>query len=398
MNPLHARAAALFSSDFVHLLSLSCSHSSLLVHVKLLRIVLSDLHLVTGSLPGAVDPFEDFFHDERFEELLEHYSKDESTEVELILNGDIFDLLKVRLEGSWPIEVTDEMATEKLRRCLDGHPIFVRALKRFMAHPGHRMTYLPGNHDLDMWFEGPQNLLRRYVAPGDAGRRVRFITKSDTYYLPEGIQIRHGHQFERIHRVDYDDLTITKPDGRIVLKFPWGSLWIMEVMNPLKEHRSHIDRIQPLGRFMWASVILDPGFIIRFFWHSTWYFLKHRVFHLQAWVDRIRSIPRLVREELFELTDGYDEQAIRSLNRTRGAHTLIVGHSHGPRCIHLPNGKLLVNTGTWVKMINLDLKHIGQDSGLTYALISYDSEGKPETKLMRWLGRGEPCEEVRHAD
>lgn len=366
--------------------------------VKLYRIVLSDLHLVTGSRPGKLDPFEDFFHDERFEELLAHYGEDPDAEVEIILNGDIFDLLKVRIQGKWPIEVTDEVATEKLRMCLDGHPVFVRALKRFLDNPRHRVTYLPGNHDLDMWFTGPQDLLRRYIAPGDAGERVHFVTNGDTYYLPEGIQVRHGHQFERIHRVDYADMTVKKPDGRVLLKFPWGSLWIMEVMNPLKEHRSHIDRIQPLGRFMWASFFLDPGFVFRFFYHSTWYFLKHRVFHLQAWLDRIRSIPRLVREELFELTDGYDEQAIRALNRMRGAHTLIVGHSHGPRFIQLPNGKTLVNTGTWVKMINLDLKYLGQDSGLTYALIDYDDVGKPRTRLMRWLGQSAPCEMVPHAD
>ncbi|MEM6959672.1 MAG: metallophosphoesterase [Myxococcota bacterium] len=366
--------------------------------MKLLRLVLSDLHLVTGSRPGQLDPFEDFFHDDRFAELLAHYSQDDEAEVELILNGDIFDLLKVRIEGKWPIEVTDEIATEKLRLCLEGHPVFVRALKRFLDNPRHRITYLPGNHDLDMWFEGPQELFRRYIAPGEAAERVRFVTNGDTYYLPEGIQIRHGHQFERIHRVDYSDMVIEKPDGRTILRFPWGSLWILEVMNPLKEFRSHIDRIQPLGRFMWASVFLDPVFVFRFFYHSTWYFLKHRVFHLQAWVDRIRSIPRLVREELFELTDGYDEQAARALNRIRGAHTLIVGHSHGPRFLQLPSGKTLVNTGTWVKMINLDLKYLGQDSGLTYALIDYNDDGKPRTQLMRWLGHSEPLEVVPFAD
>ena len=46
-----------------------------------------------------------------------------------------------------------------------------------------------------------------------------------------------------------------------------------------------------------------------------------------------------------------------------------------------------MNTGTWVKMINLDLQYLGQDSGLTYAVIGYDDNGKPETTLMRWQGR-----------
>jgi len=75
-----------------------------------------------------------------------------------------------------------------------------------------------------------------------------------------------------------------------------------------------------------------------------------------------------------------------------------VGHSHGPRFLQLPNDRILVNTGTWVKMINLDLQYLGQDSGLTYAFISYDDNGKPETTLMRWQGAHEACEAIPYAD
>ncbi len=367
--------------------------------MKLLRLVLSDLHLATGTRRGELNPLEDFFHDDRFADFLQHYD-DESgdrVEVELILNGDIFDLLKVKIDDVWPTEVTDEVAAEKLRQCLDGHPRFVRALREFLQKPTRRITYLPGNHDLDMCMSGPQELLRRYISP-DHPERVRFITNSDTYYLPEGIQIRHGHQFERIHRVDYRELTRKRRDGKEVLALPWGSLWILEVMNPLKETHSHVDRIQPLGRFMLGSLVFDPTFVFRFLWHSTVYFLKHRVFKIEAWRDRIAYIPQLLREEIFELADGYDERASRALARMRGAHTLIVGHSHGPRYLQLPKGKLLVNTGTWVKMINLDLQHLGQDSGLTYAVIDYDDGGKARTTLMRWFGNQRTSEVVPYAD
>ncbi|MBX3247112.1 MAG: metallophosphoesterase [Myxococcales bacterium] len=367
--------------------------------MKLLRLVISDLHLGSGSRPGELNPYEDFFHDDRFAELISHYlaktGVDES--IELILNGDIFDLLKIRIGGVWPVEITDAIATEKLRQCLDGHPVAVRALKDFMARPHNRITYLPGNHDLDMWFPGPQELLRRYIAP-EAADRVRFVTQTDTYYLPDGIQIRHGHQLERIHKVDYRNMTHTLPDGREILSLPWGSIWILEVMNPMKTFRSHIDRIQPLGRFMIASLFLDPAFVIRFLWLSTKNFLRHRVFKISAWRDRIRKVPELLRDEVISLTGGYDEHAIRELTRMRGAHTLIIGHSHGPRYLQLPNGKTLVNTGTWVKMINLDLHHLGQDSGLTYAVIDYDDEGKPRTRLMRWFGSRKPYEVVPYAD
>jgi UDP-2,3-diacylglucosamine pyrophosphatase LpxH len=366
--------------------------------MKLLRIVLSDLHLGTGQRRGELNPFEDFFHDDRFAELLAHYDRVAGdAELELILNGDIFDLLKVKIAGVWPTEITDEIATEKLRQCLEGHPRFVHALREFLSRPNRRITYLPGNHDLDMLFAGAQELFRRYVAPGAASERLRFVTSSDTYYLPEGIQVRHGHQLERIHRIDYDRPMHKRRDGTEVLTLPWGSLWILEVMNPAKEERHHVDRIQPLSRFLIGGFVFDTRFVLRFLWRTSVYFLRWRVFTFRAWRERLRMLPQRLREEVISL-GGYDEAAVRALRKMRGVHTLIVGHSHGPRYRALPGNKLLVNTGTWMKMINLDIQYLGQDSGLTYAVIEYSDEGRPHTSLMRWRGKQSECETVPYAD
>lgn len=364
-----------------------------------LRLVLSDLHLSTGARPGSRNALEDFFHDEPFEELLAHYQgRGGARGVELILNGDIFDLLKVRIDGVWPTEITGEIAAEKLRLCLEGHPRFTSALKAFLGNPRNRLTYLPGNHDLELLMPEAQALFLRYVAPGDIGERVQFITHSDTYHLAEGIQVRHGHQFERIHRIDYANPLHRGRGGAPILTIPWGSLWIIEVMNPLKETHPFIDRVQPFARLMLGSLFFDPKLLLRFFWHSTFHFFRHRVFRIRSWWQGLLALPRLIREELFDLTGGFDDRVKRVLNRTRGVHTLVVGHSHGPRYVQLDSGKLLVNTGTWVKMINLDLQHLGQDSGLTYALIEHDAEGQPTTRLLRWLGQREPHEVIPYLE
>lgn len=365
--------------------------------MKLLRLIVSDLHLGTGARPGELNPFEDFFSDDRFVELLSHYDGlVRDGEVELILNGDIFDLLKVKIDDKWPTEITGQVAAQKLQQCLEGHPRWVRGLRDFLAKPGRRVVYLPGNHDLDMWFHEPQELFRRYVAPS-AAEKVRFVTATDTYHLPEGIQIRHGHQLERIHRVDYNSMTRTLRDGREILDLPWGSLWILEVMNPAKQERSHVDRIQPLSRFLWLGLVLDTRFALRFIWLSWSYFLRRRLFALRAWRERLRKLPELLREEVFSLA-SFDDLATRALQKVRGVHTLIVGHSHSPRLRALTSGKILVNTGTWMRMINLDLRYLGQDSGLTYAIIEYPDEGKPRTSLLRWRGQPPLTEEIAYAD
>lgn len=367
--------------------------------MKLLRIVLSDLHLGTGIRKGELNPFEDFVYDEHFAELVAHYDAQAGgrAEVELILNGDIFDLLKVKVEGVWPTEITPDIATEKLRQCLEGHPRFVLALRRFLAKPHRRIVYLPGNHDLDMWLSAPQELFRRYVAPGRLGERVHFITNSDTYYLPEGIQVRHGHQLEHIHRVDYTEMTRKRRDGSEILDLPWGSLWILDVLNPAKGERSHIDRIHPFRRFILGSLLFDTWFALRFVFKSVLHYLRHRLFTIHAWNQRLRRLPSMLRDEIFAI-GGFDEAATRALQRVRGVHTLIVGHSHAPRFRSLPDGKVLINTGTWMNMINLDLQHLGQNAGLTYALIEYGDDGRPRTSLMRWNGSRPACETIPYAD
>jgi UDP-2,3-diacylglucosamine pyrophosphatase LpxH len=367
--------------------------------VKLIRLVLSDLHLGTGVPEGALNPLEDFFYDERFAELMEHYDRKcgEATAIEVILNGDIFDLLKVQIDGEWPTEITAEIAERKLKQCLDGHPRFVGALRTLLAKPNRRCVYLPGNHDLDMWFAAPQELFRRYVAPGEAAERVRFITTSDTYHLPEGIQIRHGHQLEHIHRVDYRRMTRKRKDGTEVLDLPWGSLWILEVLNPAKLIKQHIDRVQPFTRFILGGLVFEPRFTLGFLLHCTTHWLRHRIFTIRAWAERIRHLPSAFVQEIVGIGD-YDAQVTRALSRLRGVHTLIVGHSHAPRVRSLPHGKLMINTGTWMDMINLDLRYLGQTSGLTYALIEYNDAGKPQTSLMRWHGSPPPMERVPYAD
>lgn len=365
--------------------------------MQLIRLVLSDLHLGTGVRRGELNPFEDFRHDDEFADLLAYYDQKVGPEgeLELIFNGDIFDLLKVKVDGRWPTEITDEIATEKLRQCLDGHPRFVNAIRELLAKPGRRLVVLPGNHDLDLVFSGPQELFRRYVSPDRT--RVRFITSTDTYHLPEGIQIRHGHQLERIHRVDYSRLFAKRRDGREVLDLPWGSLWILEVMNPAKEARSYVDRIQPLFRFLLGAFVFDTRFVLRFLWHSTLYFLRRRVFDIGAWIERVRRIPQMLREDIIAL-GGFDEAVHRELRKLRGVRCLIVGHSHGPRYLQLPGGKLLVNTGTWMKMINLDVRHLGQDSGLTFCTVDYSEESEPRVSLLRWHGPRKPFEVIPYAD
>jgi len=354
--------------------------------MKLIRIVLSDTHLGTGRRRGTFNPMEDFHEDDRLAELVEYYSTGpfEDYEVELILNGDIFDLMKVEVNGTWPIEVTEALAVEKLRRCLEGHPRVVAAWRRFLERRGKRITYIPGNHDPELYLPAVQRLFIAYVDPQDTGK-VHFVATSDAYSLPEGIQIRHGHQFEAIHRFNLKQPLVPSRRGEPILELPWGSRWCMEVLFPAKRHRVHIDRMMPFRRFLLSSLLFDFRFTLWFWIRTSIHFLRYRMKTVRGFWARLRATPAVLKEEILAIAD-LDTAAIQTLRRLRGVHTLIVGHSHVPRVRTVDGGKLYINTGSWVRMINLDLDHLGREDGLTYALVEYDADGEPQTSLLRWQG------------
>ena len=88
--------------------------------------------------------------------------------------------------------------------------------------------------------------------------------------------------------------------------------------------------MQPLSRFLLAALLFDTRFVLQFLWRTSVYFLRRRVFSVGAWRERLRWLPKLLREEVVAL-GGYDEAAVRALKKLRGVQYLIVGHSHGPR-------------------------------------------------------------------
>lgn len=177
-------------------------------------LVLSDLHLGTGHQRGRVNIYDDFKEDDRLTQLLERY-----TGSHLVLNGDIFDLLKVPVMGQFPDEISPRLAGIKLFKCLKGHPKVIDALGKFLQHERSQITYLPGNHDMELIFPGPQALFTRFVTGQESHPKVRFITERSHFEL-DGVQFHHGHQFEALHAFDWGQLTLKSTNQEQVLNLP----------------------------------------------------------------------------------------------------------------------------------------------------------------------------------
>lgn len=359
------------------------------------KIVVSDLHLGAGTRPGEENPYEDFYQDERFEELLMHYSEGLFAEmpVELIINGDFLDLLKVPYKGQFVTEVTEEIALEKVRRCIRGHKKVFDALSSFVSKPNHKVTYIAGNHDLDIAFEKVQALIRARLGLDDNSDAVKFVVEEQFYRLPSGIVVTHGHEFEEMNRIEPRTPLIEREDGTKIVNMPWGSKFFANVIAPAKAERRIIDLVQPLSSFILWGLFFDMRFTLGMLWRIILFFLRTRVKTIYERELNVTKTLQILGEE-FAFYSNLERRASALLRESQDIRVLIVGHSHNPRFRRYPRGKIYVNSGTWVQRVSLDLNNLGTSTILTYVECTYFQGRPPTVRLLRWRGKMRTMEEV----
>lgn len=208
-------------------------------------VVISDLHIGLGKNPrtGRYYALEAFFYDDDFERFCRYICADaaaRNVRFRLILNGDVFDLLRVepfdnrvrkRLRTRRVFAAqTPQTAARTVVRIMAGHPGFVRGLAHVLQHADD-VVLLPGNHDLEIQWPSVQAQIRRVLIgqvrqmAGDAAaeaaeRRLHF--RPWFYYEPGRIWIEHGCQYDpensfryllrggcdrmpsSVHRAEYD--------------------------------------------------------------------------------------------------------------------------------------------------------------------------------------------------
>mgnify|MGYP002640396972 CR=1 FL=1 len=365
----------------------------------MLKLVISDLHISGGTPSGSFSPYEDFHYDEELAEFLEFYSTGEYFDmpVELILNGDILDPLKVDINGTFPDRITNAIAVQKVGRCLDGHPLVVQALRQFIRRPGKSITYIMGNHDLEIAFLSVQELIRSVIAGPDHTRLIEFRVFSPFYDLPGGIRVTHGNQFEALNRVDLKRLFMTRGFAEPVLNLPWGSIFLLKVLLPIKNQRPYINLVHPFGRYYWLAVVSDSQVAIPAGLRAAYYFTKTRFIEARQRAASFRETFRILREEAV-VTPDLEEFAFALMDNNPSLTGVIMGHSHQARIRRYgKRGAMYVNTGTWTKLINLNLSDLGVHTRFTYAMVDYrGGTGEPRLGLYRWFGSQRPYSELRY--
>jgi UDP-2,3-diacylglucosamine pyrophosphatase LpxH len=372
-----------------------CSRGTLVEckSVKLI-LVLSDLHIGTGHRKGQLNVFDDFREDGRFEQLLRRYTTGahEKAEVDLVLNGDIYDLLKVPVNGVFPELITERLAVMKIEQCVKGHPRLIKAMSAFLANGKNRITYQPGNHDMEFFFPRVQRLFCRAITGEDTHPRVRFISEEPSFTLEGGVQFHHGHQFEAVHAVDMKKLFLTRGVPEPVLNLPWGSLFILQVINKLTTERPYLDKVYPFWPMIAGGLMFDTRFTAKLLAHTVYYYAKARL-NPVWWQKRpFEKLGKFLRQDV-RFFDHLDNYASRLL-RDPAVNAIFMGHTHNEMVRTYPRGKVYVNTGTWMPMVNLQLANFGHHQSLHYGFVKYLPDGKPRASLMRWHGKRPISEEV----
>ncbi len=227
-------------------------------------VVLSDLHLGEGLVepPARYSVMEEFFADGAFARLLDFLQQryaGRPEELELVLNGDVFDFLAVgrvpdakeaerrgfavdAAELRFGLNPGVAKSVYKLDVILSGHPLFMAALARFVG-AGHTVRILRGNHDVELYFKEVRQRLRRHLArlaggpsEQEARQRVRF---HQWFYLQPGrLYVEHGNQYEPSNSIRYPLRPVMRWGRRKqreqILDYPLGSLFVRYFYNRVR--------------------------------------------------------------------------------------------------------------------------------------------------------------------
>jgi len=348
---------------------------------KKIKLVVSDLHLGLGRLldDGRSNHLEEFYFDDKFNEFIEYYTKGKYSEyeVEIVLNGDIFNFIQVDYKGHYLTVITEDISLEKFKNIVAGHKIFFETLKNFAKNPKNSITYIVGNHDQGMLWPRVRNYFDQVLET-----KVKY--KNIVYYF-DGVHIEHGHMHEAANRLDPRKFYLKKNLPEPILNLPFGSYFFLEFVLKIKQKHPHVDKVRPFNKMLKWALINETLFTIKGFCKLIWYFVYSLFFRVNDRGWTFQNLVQIILESAIfpDLSDS-----AKNILKDDRVHTVIFGHTHVYHYRQFGNGKEYFNTGTWTDLTSLDITSLGKITKLTYVLIEYseDENVVPRGCLKEWRG------------
>jgi UDP-2,3-diacylglucosamine pyrophosphatase LpxH len=165
--------------------------------MRTIKLIVSDLHVASG------DTMQDGFGERKqaaLEGLLSAAGGSagsplgEADDVELIINGDCFDFVMVKPHDTGGV-MDAGLAVEKLRKVTAAHGPFFMTLHRFVRQPGRHITFMTGNHDIELCFAEVRAGILEAMGMQQDDEWVYFCPTRSYRPLPD-VYIEHGNAFD----------------------------------------------------------------------------------------------------------------------------------------------------------------------------------------------------------
>ncbi len=171
-------------------------------------------------------------------------SQDDS--IEIVINGDCFDFLVTTPYDFYGV-IDVKTALEKLEKIIAAHDAFFSVLRSFLSTTGHTLTFLTGNHDIELCFAEVRERICLALLGTPMDERVRF--SSTRFYQPApDIYIEHGNHYDFWNHAiaglwSDDGQPLTRTPARITL--PPGSRYLQHAAHHLSRRYPYFDHLEP---------------------------------------------------------------------------------------------------------------------------------------------------------
>jgi len=209
-------------------------------------VVLSDLHMGYGrDASGNWLASEDFRWTDELELFLATLQSDSDVSTDLVLNGDVFDLVQSG-DGACSYEDEDLGCSEdevlaRLERVLAAHAREIEAFGIFARTVENRVVLVPGDHDAGLLLT---NVGRRAVEAFQAPGRVE-LAREGFWRSSDGlIHVEHGHQMEmRAEQFEGWPRPVVSRRGLQHLARPWGEQVVQPLFDDLESRFPVVDNL-----------------------------------------------------------------------------------------------------------------------------------------------------------
>ncbi len=229
-----------------------------MTHRSKYTAIISDLHLCEAEPVHPKFPLwkkfktKEFFYDDVFQNFLTHLQElSKYEDVELILNGDIFDFDSVTTMPSHPtyrihwlekkrgLYPRPERTLFKMQTIIESHSVWFQALKSFIER-GNRVVFVIGNHDLELHFPEVQSCIRKALGVDSHDQtRLRF---ADWFYISnQDTLIEHGNQYDPYCVCEDPINPFIQGYNYKSMRLPFGNLACRYILNGLGFFNPHVD-------------------------------------------------------------------------------------------------------------------------------------------------------------